>query len=143
MDLLEREPNDPDHAASKKPLAPETEGIGQFFLKDFTKLPAVKTLTGPQVAWDDSDLITLIREELMDTRRPTLSKLSYPLFETPQAKAVDKILNEKVRYLPGEATNFESVSWRANLATFSSRQYLYMNECSVLSLLHLVLSYYM
>ena len=105
--LSETEPDDPPAAIKKSP-AGQTEGVGQFFLKDFTKLPALKRLTGPHVAWDDPNLIKLIREELIDTPRPTLSKISYPLFETPQAKAVDKILKKMVQYLLREQRSLKN-----------------------------------
>ena len=56
----------------------------------------LKTLVGPEVGADDPDLIRLIRRELIDDPRPFLTKLSLPLYQTPQAKVVDKVFKGKV-----------------------------------------------
>ena len=51
-------------------------------------------LNGPSIKADDSRLVSAISKYMIDYPRPYLSKFSYPLFETPQAKEVMKILNK-------------------------------------------------
>ena len=51
---------------------------------------------GPDTKQDDPLLITAIRQYVIDTPRPFVFKLSYPMIETPQAKAAKKILKNKV-----------------------------------------------
>ena len=50
---------------------------------------------GPDTKQDDPLLVTAIRQYVIDTPRPFLFKLGYPMIETPQAKAARKILRNK------------------------------------------------
>ena len=78
-------------------LSPADDQGREYILKDITKLPAVnELLSGSHTTWDDPTLVKVIREELLHPPRPYLTKMSYPLFQTPQAKAVDGILQMKV-----------------------------------------------
>ena len=45
---------------------------------------------------DDPELISLLRDHLLETKRPFLHKRSMPLYLTPQTKEIDEILNHKV-----------------------------------------------
>ncbi len=45
---------------------------------------------------DDPDLVTFVRECLLDLPSSGIPKMSMPLFQTAQAKTVDDILKHKV-----------------------------------------------
>lgn len=68
----------------------------EYVLRDFTKLQAVKAINEPKTRWDDPALIQLIRQELLDPSRLHVPKQSFPLYKTPQADAVDEILQGQV-----------------------------------------------
>ena len=53
-------------------------------------------LTGPHIQADDPELLRVLRRHIIDPPSPNLIKMSYPLFKTPQAEAVEKLTKGKV-----------------------------------------------
>ncbi|ELU11063.1 hypothetical protein CAPTEDRAFT_215618 [Capitella teleta] len=49
----------------------------------------------PETPQDDPDLVSFIRDEILEERRHNVPKLSYPLYQTPQAAVVNDILKNK------------------------------------------------
>ena len=55
-------------------------------------------LAGPNIPQDNPELIQFLKNDMIDPPRPFVSKISHPLYKTPQAEEVDKILKGKVGY---------------------------------------------
>lgn len=59
---------------------------------------AAAPLMNQSVAPDDPRLVEAIRNHFLDPPSNRVAKMSLPLFKTPQAEVVDKILHQKVRH---------------------------------------------
>ena len=53
-------------------------------------------LSGSSMDQDNPRLIQFLQEHMIDPPRPFVRKISHPLYKTPQAQEVDKILKGKV-----------------------------------------------
>lgn len=93
-------------------------------------------LTGPKISHNDPKLLKVLRSHVIDPPSPWIPKMSYPLFKTPQAEAVDKILSNKVRY----AILFWPYRFRSNLpppspqwwqSDINKRIYLHIYELEI------------
>ena len=65
----------------------------------------MQELAGPNRAQDDPELIQFIKDEIIEERRPFVPKMSHLLYQTPQAKVIDKMFNKKVSISPHWITN--------------------------------------
>lgn len=74
---------------------PAVIGAGQWNTAELTSI--MQNLTGPSIRADDPRVLHVLRNNVIEPPSFLIPKFSYPLFQTEQAKAVDKILKNKVR----------------------------------------------